>query len=291
MSYTLSWLMKPSPPVWEGRNQIQEDEDMAQYTVHHACGHDVIVTLFGPHVERENKIRWMEGNDCPKCWGTKEREKEAQMPIAMAIRFNGLDTDADGNPVAEIVLTGGTAPRKEEIKSMGYSFREVRGGIMDFLSATRAPMAWVRTVPMVELFDGTEKGLNDCRKRIETDATQLRAAVDMKVSPLDLEMARKKLAEKSAKDAMLANLTKPVRPEGIFPEPGTGKWSWNGKVYGNNAKYGCRIYIQYGDSRDGDEMKLTPEQAEKLNAFIAAKAEYKAAVERINAETKVEADG
>jgi hypothetical protein len=229
----------------------------------------------------------MEGRDCPKCWGEEKRESEAKMPIAMAIRFNGLDTDDQGNPIAEIVLTGGTAPRKEEIKAMGYDWQEVRGGILDFLSATRAPMAWVRTVSMAELFNG-EKG-NDAQKRIETEAKQLNAAVDMDVSPLDIEMARKKLAEKAAKDSALANLTKPVRPEGIFPEPGTGEWSWNGKVYGK-AQYGYRIYICHGENRDGDEMKLTAEQADKLNAYLKAKAEYAAAVKKINAETKVESD-
>jgi hypothetical protein len=257
---------------------------MAQYIIHHACGHDREISLFGPNAEREDKIRWMEGRDCPACWGKKKREKEAQMPIAMTIQFNGMDTDEKGNPVAEVILTGGTALRKEEIKNMGYCWQEVRGGIVDFLSYTRAPMAWVRHVPISDLL---EDGKDDTLLKIENDAAVLGAEIDAKLSPLDIEMAKKKLIERAAKDAAIANLTKPVRPEGIFPEIGSGKWSWNGKVYGK-AKYGYRIYICHGESRDGDEMKLTSEQAEKLLAYIAAKEAYTAAIKKINEETKGE---
>ena len=38
-----------------------------QYTVHHACGHEETVVLYGPTKERERRIAAMEQADCPAC--------------------------------------------------------------------------------------------------------------------------------------------------------------------------------------------------------------------------------
>ena len=45
-----------------------------QYTVHHACGHDETVVLYGPTKDRERRIAAMEAEDCPSC-----RAAEAHM--------------------------------------------------------------------------------------------------------------------------------------------------------------------------------------------------------------------
>lgn len=48
----------------------------------------------------------METQDCPQCWGEKKRAEEAKKPIIMTIRANGLDSDLNGNLLAEISLMG-----------------------------------------------------------------------------------------------------------------------------------------------------------------------------------------
>lgn len=45
---------------------IQGGEHM-QYTIHHACGHEETVVLYGPTKDRERRIAAMEAEDCPSC--------------------------------------------------------------------------------------------------------------------------------------------------------------------------------------------------------------------------------
>ena len=40
---------------------------MAKYTIHHYCGHEETVELFGPNKERQNKIAWLESQPCVQC--------------------------------------------------------------------------------------------------------------------------------------------------------------------------------------------------------------------------------
>ena len=127
---------------------------MAKYNINYSCGHSRVVQLYGPGKERARKLEWMAGQDCPQCWGAKQREIEAAKPITMTIRCNGLDEDEQGNILAEVVLTGGTQPRKEEIRDLGYRWGEVRGGVMDMISINRAPLAWIKRVPIIELAKG-----------------------------------------------------------------------------------------------------------------------------------------
>lgn len=44
---------------------------MAKYTINHECGHQAEVQLFGKHSERDRKIAWLEGQDCPSCRSTR----------------------------------------------------------------------------------------------------------------------------------------------------------------------------------------------------------------------------
>lgn len=47
---------------------------MAKYTITHTCGHDHEYQLYGKHTERDRKIAWLEGQDCPACKRAAEEE-------------------------------------------------------------------------------------------------------------------------------------------------------------------------------------------------------------------------
>lgn len=47
---------------------------MAKYTVTHTCGHQHEYQLYGKHTERDRKIAWLEGQDCPACKRAAEEE-------------------------------------------------------------------------------------------------------------------------------------------------------------------------------------------------------------------------
>lgn len=225
---------------------------MAWYTINHTCGHNREVQLYGKNIERENKIKWMESKECPKCWGEKKRAEEAILPITAIINTNGLDTDSDGNILAEIVLIGGTINKKEEIKSMGYHWGEVRGGILSLLSVNKPQQAWIKCVPLLHLEAGHEHG-----KKLQKELNKLGAKIQANISPIDTKMACEKLAKKEEMDAKITELSKPEKPT-CFP---TGKW--NKKVYGKE-KYGYSIYI------DGKEVKINKEDAIILKEYIQA---------------------
>lgn len=47
---------------------------MAKYYITHSCGHEHEYSLFGRHSERDRKIEWLEGQDCPACRRKAEEE-------------------------------------------------------------------------------------------------------------------------------------------------------------------------------------------------------------------------
>jgi len=83
---------------------------MAKYTINHSCGHSSEQQLYGPGKDRESRIDWLTGRPCTDCWRTTKRAEDATKPILLTVTTNGLDADAEGNVLAEIVLTGGTEP-------------------------------------------------------------------------------------------------------------------------------------------------------------------------------------
>lgn len=244
---------------------------MSKYTVNHVCGHSQVVQLYGKETDRERKIEWMQSQDCPTCWGEKKRAEEASMPISMSVRWSGVDVDNAGNPLAEIVLTGGTMPKKEEIKAMGYRWQEVHGGVLDFLSVKRGAIAWTRFVKLIEFLEG-----GPARDKVFEDAKLLSAKVEIKVTPLDLESARlavekKRVADDAnlAKEKQILSLEKPTLPAGIVPAG-----QWNRKIYGK-ARYGYYIFV------DNKKIELSAEHGNALAAYLAAHESYKAAVAKI----------
>jgi len=161
---------------------------MSWYTIDHACGHSRETQLYGKTSGREDKVAYMAGQDCPQCWGAKKREAESKMPIAMTVRTNGLDTDPVGNIMAEIILTGGTVPRKDEIKALGYHWAEVRGGVLSMLSMSAPDKAWIKTAPLAELADATSAA----NRAMTADAKALGITqIKNGIGPLDIAMAQK----------------------------------------------------------------------------------------------------
>lgn len=251
---------------------------MAWYTVNHSCGHEQRVQLYGKTSDRESKIEWMSRQDCPACWGAKKREAEALKPIEMSIQMNGLDRDAQGHLITEVVLTGGTQPRKNEIKALGYKWTEVRGGAMNLLSAKKAEMAWVKTLRTLDLVDENSVAW----QTIKSDAATLGVEnVKNTMSVIDLEMARQSVQKEQEaataaadKAAKIAAIAKPQRPA-CHPCVAHPEGKWNGNYYGNE-KRGWEYYV------NNVKYKLTNEEYAVCMAYREAFAAYKKQVEAIN---------
>lgn len=45
---------------------------MAKYTIKHTCGHTQVHDLFGPHVQRDRKIKYETGCICDACYRTQK---------------------------------------------------------------------------------------------------------------------------------------------------------------------------------------------------------------------------
>jgi hypothetical protein len=238
---------------------------MAKYTINHTCGHSREVQLFGKNIERERKIEWMESQKCPKCWGEKKRAEEAKLPITATIKINVMDTDKDGNMLAEIVLTGGTINKKEQIKSMGYGWGEARGGVLDMLSTSKPDQAWIKIVPLMDLADGTKT-----QKIIMEELESIDAIIKNGIDPISYQMAIDKMAENEQIKTAIESLQKPELPESLPSKRG----KWHGKIYGNE-KYGYRVYI------DGDEEKITNSEAEEIKNYLINREKYNMAIEKI----------
>lgn len=162
---------------------------MAKYDITHACGHQQTHVLYGKHSGfggRDSKIEWLGGQDCKDCWLKKKREAESTAPITMTVMSNGLDKDNDGDVLAEIILTGGTYARKDQIKELGYYWQEVRGGVMDFFSTSAPQKAWVRRVKLHDLRNQESAA----SLKIKSDVIALDAKTKLAISALDLAMAK-----------------------------------------------------------------------------------------------------
>jgi len=241
---------------------------MARYDINHTCGHNRTVQLYGNYTERQRKIEWYETQECPQCWGAKQRELEAAKPVTMTIQTNGLDEDASGNILAEVILTGGTVGRKDEIKSKGYRWTEVRGGVFDMLSTSRAPMAWIKRVPIIEL-----DKMHPTAIALRGEAKQLGAKIVGQIGPMDLAMVAKRSEDKRKAaeaqvqlDAIVAEIPKPSRPI-CHPREAHPDAFWNKKYYGND-KYGYRYYaggVSY--PLTDDEYRLCMEYRKAMDVY------------------------
>lgn len=62
---------------------------MAKYTVTHTCGHEVEYQLYGKHTERDRKIEWLSGQECPEC--RRKAEEEAAKEATAGIELPELE--------------------------------------------------------------------------------------------------------------------------------------------------------------------------------------------------------
>ncbi len=230
---------------------------MAKYTIDHRCGHTSTRELFGKTSERERKVEYFATQDCPQCWGAKKRAEEDASPIVAKIQMNGMDT-IDGKLAVEVVLTGGTRARKEEIAAAGYQFRQVRGGVLNFLSAEKPELAWVKMLPIDDLHT------------IDAEIKALDAKIVNNIGLLDIEAAQEHqrvLAEekKTKEEKIAAAGPKPERPE--FHPNNFGKW--NGKYYGKAGNW--NYYVNNVCHKLTDEQHAALVQySEKIAAYNAA---------------------
>lgn len=233
---------------------------MAQYNITYSCGHTGTVELFGKTSNRDRKIDWYENcADCPDCYKIKMREKQAKEPIIMQVSTNGLDKDQSGNIIAEIAILGGTINLKDEIKNMGYRWHDLRGGIMDMLSAKRPAQAWCKTLPIIKIGNSPEW------TEITREAESLGAEIKIKIDPISFELAAKNVTDKRAADERIAQLIKPTRPA-CHPRALHPEGRWNGTYYG---KPGNRNY--YVDDTNytlmDDEYKACMVYRDAFNAY------------------------
>lgn len=62
---------------------------MSKYTVTHTCGHEHEYNLFGKHVDRDRKIEWLSGQECPEC--RRKAEEEAAKEATEGMELPELD--------------------------------------------------------------------------------------------------------------------------------------------------------------------------------------------------------
>lgn len=238
------------------------------------CGHSRTVDLVGPSSERERKLAWYEGQDCPQCWGESKRAREASMPITMTIHTNGMDKDEQGNILAWVVLTGGTINHKDEIKGLGYFWGDVRGGVMDMLSTSRPDKAWRKIVRLLDLVDAQSSTIAS----LHAEAQQLSAKIVNGIDAMDIEMARQQIAKQQAVKDAVASIAKPARPEchPLSRHPGA---KWNGTYYGSDRS-GWSYYVANA------KHTLTADEYAECMAYRKLFDLYKAQVEKIKKESK-----
>jgi hypothetical protein len=239
---------------------------MAKYAITHSCNHTETHQLFGPHKERDRKIAWLQTVVCGKCYAEWRREEESQQPITMTIQTNGMDKDRQGNILAEIVLTGGTIHRKDEIKFLGYRWGEVYGSVMDSLSTNRPCMAWTKMVPLMEISNPDSQVF----AQLDAEVKQLDAKVVDGITTLDLATARMQLARQKAIKEATSQIERPVLPS-CHP---WSKGKWNGKYYGSQRS-GFSFYV------NDKKYDLSPDEYDQCVRYDLAWKVYEAEVEKI----------
>jgi hypothetical protein len=110
---------------------------MAKYTITHTCGHEHAYQLCGPEKERKRKLDWMAEQECPRC----RRKAEG---VLLTVRPLAADQ-------VELMLSGDTYPRRDEIKALGGWRFDHYGYVPahDILGAKARP-AWMRELPKSE---------------------------------------------------------------------------------------------------------------------------------------------
>jgi hypothetical protein len=123
---------------------------MAKYEIIYACGHKGTVNLDGKSSEHKAKIAWIETKDCWKCKKDKNMAKvEAdETPVSIMIKYSSRRSF--GNSIYLLAIaTGGTYREKENLKSLGFQWRNPRDtGFFDFLSGEKNEKCWNKLIKL-----------------------------------------------------------------------------------------------------------------------------------------------
>jgi len=163
-----------------------------KYTIKHACGHTAVHEMYGPVDDRERRAEWLRDRDCPDCYRKACRAQEDASPIVMHVRADGLTKDDQGRLLAEIMLTGGTYPVKDVIKSLGYYWGQPRLSIMGvggLLSASTPPRRWLKYVSLEAIINNDKATI----EALESDRQQLHATMQIDIGPFETALIGRSL--------------------------------------------------------------------------------------------------
>ena len=143
---------------------------MAQYDVTYNCGHTGSLDLYGKQTERTRKLNWLETINCNPC----KNKNQANDPIIMSLHTDGQTTDAEGNLLAQIAITGGTRPYDNIIKSYGFNWTDITEGALSLMSAYTLCQGWTTLVRFdLIMDDATEssKSIHELAAKLNTTLT------------------------------------------------------------------------------------------------------------------------
>ncbi len=231
-----------------------------KYTIMMGCGHEDVVELFGKGADRKRKIEYFKKSGlCKECY----KESMAAATKAAGLVFNAsvlphVD-QTDGSIQVSVWFSGDTKPHKDEIKALGgYRWDERESG-EDWFELRRPSLCWTKTIKMEALDEEVSKALSIGAKVKEMDSG-FSSTINYQLALLAQESWKEK---KGRIDA----LVKPIAPAVI-----KGR-RWNQKVYGKPGNHS--IYP------DGEKVCITDEQADELDRYVHAKAEYLKKVQEI----------
>lgn len=227
---------------------------MAKYDVTFSCGHKGTVQLMGKTADRERKLaRYANNGLCPECYKAKKLAEEAEKPITIHITPMAAINSENGEPLFCIWLDGNTRPSKDAIKAAGFCWDIVE---TDLLSEARG---WQCKAERSEIDDI----VNAAKSLGGVLANDIENALTIAASGAALQMSKKWHARQAQIDA----IPRPSAPAVVKGH------RWNQKIYGKKGNYS--IYY------DGVKTAITDDEAVELEAYLKAKAEYRAKVAEI----------
>ena len=223
---------------------------MGQYSVVYSCGCEGTVNLHGKHTERESKLEWLNTVPCYRC----RAAEEDKAPIDMEVKMVRAD-EKDGAPHLQVALRGGTRPKKEDIKLLGYRWTDLMDG-----------WAWVRQLPVKldandALDTGGEDGLSLLTQKT-CDALGMEAGqVKMDIPKKEMRLAKRWFRREEKVRAKIAEIEKPERPA-CHPLYHPDK-----VIYGKRAG-------NYHYYLDGVKQPISDDEHVELMAYVQAHHEY-----------------
>lgn len=195
--------------------------------------------------EADSWAEWASENFdlCPACYAAEMREKEAAEPLTLHFHLVPW--------LSKFCLTWESGPiiaHKDEIKSLGYMFREpdvmTHYSDLDMRNILNPIRRWTKNIPFSDL-------------KKELDAARAMGAVIVNDIQNVERVYFRTLREKALEcDKLISELPKPEKP-GCYPQ---GRW--NGKVYGG-SRNGYSIYI------DGEKKSVSEEDKELLEKYAS----------------------